>query len=161
MKPLDEAAVTAICQQIKEKDIEAVAVCLLWSVANSAHERRIGELIEQHCPGVVYTLSHALNPTIREFRRASATAIDASLKPLMGSYLGSLSARLEGAGFNGRLLVLTSQGGMIDADEIAQSPIRAINSGPSLAPIAGRYFGQNAMPAADIIVADTGVQPTM
>ncbi|TQV78721.1 hydantoinase/oxoprolinase family protein [Exilibacterium tricleocarpae] len=156
VKPLDEAAVIAICQQIKEKDIEAVAVCLLWSVANPAHERRIGELIEQHCPGVAYTLSHALNPTIREFRRASATAIDASLKPLMGSYLGSLSARLDDAGFTGRLLVLTSQGGMIDADEIAQSPIRAINSGPSLAPIAGRYFGQNAMPGADIIVADTG-----
>ena len=156
VKPLDEAAVIAICQQIKEKDIEAVAVCLLWSVANPAHERRIGELIQQHCPGVPYTLTNALNPTIREFRRASATAIDASLKPLMGSYLTSLSARLNSAGFNGRLLVLTSQGGMIDADEIAQSPIRAINSGPSLAPIAGRYFGHNAMPGADIIVADTG-----
>lgn len=156
LRPLDEEAVITICQQINEQGVAAVAVCLLWSVANPVHERRVAELIERCCPGVVYTLSHALNPTIREFRRASAAAIDASLKPLMGSYLGSLSTRLNNAGFNGRLLVLTSQGGMIDADEIAQSPIRAINSGPSLAPIAGRYFGQNAMSGADIIVADTG-----
>lgn len=156
VKPLDEDAVVTICQQMMEKDVEAIAVCLIWSVANAVHERRIGELIKEHCPGVAFTLSHALNPTIREFRRASSAAIDASLKPLMGSYLGSLSSRLKDAGFNGRLLVLTSQGGMIDADEIANSPIRAINSGPSLAPIAGRYFGQNALPGSDIIVADTG-----
>lgn len=156
VSPLGEEAVIDICQQLTQKGVEAVAVCLLWSVANPAHEHRIGELIKEHCPGMPFTLSHALNPTIREFRRASSAAIDASLKPLMGSYLGSLSARLSNAGFNGRLLVLTSQGGMIDADEIALSPIRAINSGPSLAPVAGRYFGQNAMAGADIIVADTG-----
>ena len=156
VKPLDEEAVISICRTLKEQSVEAVSVCLLWSVANSVHECRVAELIEEFCPGVAYTLSHTLNPTIREFRRASATAIDASLKPLMGAYLGSLSSRLNSAGFKGRLLVLTSQGGMIDADEIAQSPIRAINSGPSLAPVAGRYFGQNAMPDADVIVADTG-----
>ena len=154
--PLDDATVIDICAAMRREHIEAVAVCLLWSVANPEHELRIGELIEQHLPGTPYTLSHVLNPTIREFRRASATAIDASLKPLMGAYLGSLSSRLNEAGFDGRLLVLTSQGGMVDADEIAAAPIRAINSGPSLAPIAGKHFSGRAMPDADVIVADTG-----
>lgn len=154
--PLDEKAVKDICASMRDKEVEAVAVCLLWSVANPEHELQVGKLIEEYLPGTPYTLSHVLNPTIREFRRASATAIDASLKPLMGAYLGSLSSRLNEAGFSGRLLVLTSQGGMVDAGEIAAAPIRAINSGPSLAPIAGKHFGDEAMPGADVIVADTG-----
>lgn len=156
VKPLDEAAVIAICRALREAKVEAVAVALLWSVANGAHEQRVREILHEHLPGVPVTLSSELNPTIREFRRASSAAIDASLKPLMGSYLGSLSQRLRDAGFTGRLLVLTSQGGMADADEIAASPIRAINSGPSLAPIAGKYFGELAKAGADIVVADTG-----
>lgn len=156
VRPLDESRVVAICSQLRDRKIEAVAVCLLWSVANPAHELRVGALIEAHLPSVPYTLSHQLNPTIREFRRASSSAIDASLKPLMSSYLGLLSSRLKTAGFDGRLLVLTSHGGMIDADEIAAAPIRAINSGPSLAPVAGRFYGSAVMPGADIIVADTG-----
>lgn len=156
VRVLDEAAVAAICAKLREAEVEAVAVALLWSVANDAHEQRVREILRQHLPAVPVTLSSELNPTIREFRRASSAAIDASLKPLMGSYLGSLSRRLKDAGFGGRLLVLTSQGGMVDADEIAASPIRAINSGPSLAPIAGKYFGELAKPGADIVVADTG-----
>ena len=102
------------------------------------------------------TLSHALNPALREYRRASSAAIDASLKPLMSVYLGGLTARMKSAGFSGRLLVLTSQGGMIDAVEVSKAPIHVINSGPSLAPIAGQYYGNEAKPGADIIVADTG-----
>ncbi|QKS02055.1 hydantoinase/oxoprolinase family protein [Sphingomonas sp. CL5.1] len=154
--PLDEAAVVAICEHLLALKVEAVAVALLWAVANTAHELRIRELLAEHLPGVPVTLSSTLNPTIREFRRASSAAIDASLRPLMGSYLGSLTERLRSVGFRGRLLVLTSQGGMVDAHEVAQSPIRAINSGPSLAPVAGKYFGERAMPGADIVVADTG-----
>lgn len=77
---------------------------------NPAHELRVGEMLEEHLPGVPYTLSHRINPALREYRRASATAIDASLKPLMGKYLGGLTERLSAAGFDGRTLVLTSQG---------------------------------------------------
>jgi N-methylhydantoinase A len=156
VRELDEDGVREACARMRAKGVEAVAVCLLWSVVSSAHELRVGQLLEEHLPGVPYTLSHQLNPTIREFRRASATAIDASLKPLIGSYLGSLSSRLAEAGFAGRLLVLTSQGGMLDAAEIAAAPIRAINSGPSLAPVAGAFFGAAVRESADVIVADTG-----
>jgi len=69
--------------KLKEAEVEAVAVCLLWSIVNSNHENRVGELLDEHLPGVPYTLSHILNPSLREYRRASSAAIDASLKPLM------------------------------------------------------------------------------
>ena len=153
---LDEDHVVSVLETLKKRRVQAVAVCLLWSVANPAHELRVGELIEEHLPGVPYTLSHLLNPSIREYRRGSSTAIDASLKPLMGRYLGGLQKRLKGAGFKGRLLVLTSQGGMIDAADLAQMPIHAINSGPSMAPLAGKFYTQGETKSPTVIVADTG-----
>ena len=154
--PLEDRAVLAAIEDLKRQDIEAVAVCFLWSITNSVHEQRVGQLLSENLPDVPYSLSHVLNPTLREYRRASATAIDASLKPLMTKYMGSLTQRLAEAGFNGRTLVLTSQGGMIDAEELATQPIHAINSGPSMAPIAGRHYAQKEVSEPNAIIADTG-----
>lgn len=156
MTALDEAAVVDTLGKLKELDVAAIAVCLLWSIANGAHEVRIGELIEQHLPGIPYTLSHQLNPSIREFRRASSVAIDASLKPQMTRYMNDLEARLREAGFPGRVLVVTSQAGVIDAAHAAAAPIHIVNSGPSMAPIAGRYFARMDEGSGNAIVADTG-----
>lgn len=154
--PFDEKAAIELMAKLKEAKVQAVAVCLLWSIVNPAHEEAIGRLLDEYLPGVPYTLSHRLNPALREYRRASSTAIDASLKPLMSSYLGGLTSRLSAAGFGGRVLVLTSQGGMIDADDLAAAPIHAINSGPSMAPLAGRYFARTEGGSDTAIIADTG-----
>lgn len=154
--PLDEQAVHAIIRQLAARRVEAVAVCLLWSIANATHELRIGALLTEQLPGVPYTLSHALNPTLREYRRASSTAIDASLKPLMTAYLDRLDARLREAGFGGRLLSVTADGGVIDAAAMAAAPIHAIGSGPAMAPVAGRDYARVDAGAETAIVADTG-----
>lgn len=153
---LDEAAALAVIERLKELEVEAVAVCLLWSIANPDHEQRLGRLLDKHLPGVPYTLSHELNPTIREYRRASSAAIDASLKPLMASYLAQLETRLRAAGFGGRLLTVTSSGGMVDAADMAAAPIHSINSGPSMAPVAGRYFAELDGDSGTAVIADTG-----
>jgi N-methylhydantoinase A/acetone carboxylase, beta subunit len=154
--PLDEAAVLEIIEKLKADKVEAVAVSLLWSVVNPAHELRVGELLAEHMPGVPFTLSHQVNPILREYRRTSAAAIDASLKPLMTAYMETLESRLRDAGFGGRVLVLTSQGGVLDAADVAKQPIHSINSGPSMAPVAGRYFALRDTASSDAIVADTG-----
>ena len=153
---LDESRVIEILHTLRERRVAAIAVCLLWSIVNPEHERRVGELIDSVLPGVPYTLSHRLNPVIREFPRAASTAIDASLKPLMVAYMRDLEERLRAAGFAGRVLVVTSQAGVIDARDAAEAPIRIVNSGPSMAPVAGRYFGDIDERASTIIVADTG-----
>ena len=154
--PLDEAATANLIGRLPEREVEAVAVCLLWSTVNPVHELRVGELLEQHLPGVPYTLSHALNPSLREYRRAASAAIDASLKPLMTRYLASLESRLKDAGFDGRLLVVTASGGVLDAETMAAAPIHSINSGPSMAPVAGRYYAERDANATTAVVADTG-----
>jgi N-methylhydantoinase A len=157
LRELDEPATIEMIRRLGELDVEAVAVCLLWSIVNPVHEQRIGELLQRHLPGVPFTLSHALNPTLREYRRASSTAIDASLKPLMTSYLDNLERELREAGFGGELLVISTSGGLMHAREAATVPITSINSGPAMAPVAGRHFAAVAdTGAADAIVADTG-----
>lgn len=156
VRPLDEPAVVAVASRLAERQVEAVAVCLLWSTMNPAHELRIGELLQQHLPGIPCTLSHVLNPALREYRRAASAAIDASLKPLMTRYLATLEGRLGDAGFDGRLLVVTASGGVLDAATMAESPIHSINSGPSMAPVAGRYYARRDAGARTAVIADTG-----
>ncbi|SNB72327.1 N-methylhydantoinase A [Arboricoccus pini] len=153
---LDEAAVATIAGRLAELGVEAVGVCLLWSVANPVHEERVGAILAEHLPNVSVTLSHRLNPTLREYRRASATVIDASLKPLMFDYLSKLTNRLREAGFSGRTLMVTSQGGVMDAEAVARAPIHSINSGPAMAPVAGRFYAERDFGAAPVIIADTG-----
>lgn len=156
LHPLDRGAVEGIAARLATAEVEAVAVCLLWSVFNPAHELAVEAILARTLPGVPVTLSHRLNPAIHEFRRASSAAVDASLKPLMGGYLSSLSGRLRDAGFGGRVLMVTSQAGVVDAADAAARPIDVINSGPALAPVAGRYFADLDTGVQDVIVADTG-----
>ncbi|MGE0238141.1 MAG: hydantoinase/oxoprolinase family protein [Parvibaculaceae bacterium] len=153
---LDESSVRAAVERLKAEGVEAVAVSFLWSIANPAHELRVGEMLEELLPGIPVTLSHQINPIIREYRRTSSAAIDASLKPLMGAYMRNLTASLKDAGFAGRVLVVTSQGGVMDAEEIALAPIHSINSGPAMAPVAGRYYAGMDADMQTAIVADTG-----
>lgn len=153
---LDEASVREAIGRLKAEGVEAVAVSFLWSIANPAHELRVGEMLVELLPGIPVTLSHQINPIIREYRRTSSAAIDASLKPLMGAYMRNLASSLKDAGFPGRVLVVTSQGGVMDADEIALAPIHSINSGPAMAPVAGRYYAGMDADIQTAIVADTG-----
>jgi N-methylhydantoinase A len=154
--PLDETEVARIAGRLRALRVEAVAVCLLWSVIRPNHEIKVGEILANLLPDVPVTLSHALNPSLREYRRAVSTAIDVSLKPLMNRYTAGLSEELRKAGFAARILFLTSQGGMVDVEEARQAPILVINSGPSMAPIAGARIGAVDAPKTDAIIFDTG-----
>jgi N-methylhydantoinase A len=150
---LDEAHACETLRQLRDSRIEAVAVCLLWSITNPTHERRLGALIEQELPGTPYTLSHQLNPIIREYRRASSAAIDASLKPLMQRHLNEMAADLTIAGFTGELLVVTSFGGVLTVEDVAARPIYSVNSAPSMAPVAGGVYASGE---DNVIVCDMG-----
>jgi N-methylhydantoinase A len=154
--PLDEARLIEIIDVLALRQIEAVGVCFLWSIANPLHELRAGELIAQRLPKVSVTLSHRANPIVREYRRASAACINASLKPLMGRYLIELAERLVELGFAGRLLAVTSQGGFVDLRTAAEAPIHLVKSGPSVAPIAARHAARLDAPGASVIVTDSG-----
>lgn len=154
--PLDEAAARDVIRKMQRFGIEAVAVCLLWSIVNPDHERRIGELLTEMMPGVPVTLSHQLNPIVREYPRASSASIDASLKPLMQQHLTALQGDLGEAGFQGALLISTSSGGVVHVDDVIERPIFMTKSGPAMAPLAGIAYSAAEGCGDDIIIVDTG-----
>jgi N-methylhydantoinase A len=154
--PLDEQRVRAVCAELRALEVEAVGVCLLWSIAEGAHELAVGRILSEELPGVAVTLSHELNPVIREYRRASAACIDASLKPLMGRHFASVGERLRAGGFSGQLLVVTSTGGVTTIEDIARRPILSVNSGPAIAPIGAAAAAASEGLSSDAIVCDMG-----
>ena len=88
-----------------------------------------------------FTLSHQLNPSLREYRRASSAAIDASLKPLMTDvHRRPASSGCARPASRAACSMVTSAGAALDAAESRAAPIHSLNSGPSMAPVAGRYF---------------------
>ena len=156
--PLDERSVAQAIDEARRLRAEAIAVCLLWSTVNPAHELRVGELLGEQWPGIPYTLSHRLNPILREYRRASSTAIDASLKPLMQEYLATLERDLREAGLGGHVFVATSFGGAWRPEEMVERPIYSVGSGPSMAPVAAVTYAVEELPeeAGELVVCDTG-----
>ncbi len=154
--PLDEAAAREILTRLKAHNFEAIAVCLMWSIMNPGHEQALGRMIEEILPGVPYTLSHELVPIIREYRRASATAIDASLKPLMQEHLRQMESDLRGAGYKGEILISTAVGGCMHVEELAARPIHTVKSGPAMAPVAGLNYARIEEFGSDVIICDAG-----
>ena len=150
--PLVEAVAREIAARLATLEVEAVAVCLLWSIVNPAHELRLGEILAEALPDASVTLSHQLSPVLREYRRASTTAIDASLKPMMGAHIRAVADDLAAAGFAGELLGATSFGGVMHLDDLAARPVY----GPALAPVAGRVYGEAELGARDVVVCDMG-----
>lgn len=156
VRPLSRASLDVVVHRLLELKIKAAGVCLLWSVANGAHEVAVRDAIHAAAPEIHVTLSHELNPVIREYHRASAACIDASLKPLMSSYLVDLRRRLDESGFRGRLLVASAAGGLTEPEWLAAAPIHSIGSGPALAPVAGRHYAAGEGEVTNAVVVDAG-----
>ena len=155
VRELDASRVVEVAHRLVEEGIEAVAVCFLWSIANPRHELRVESLLAQHAPELQVSLSHRVNPCIREYRRASSTCIDAALKPLVGQYVKRLQDALREHGFNGELWLGTSEGTILPAERI--SPIHQVRSGPALGPVAAsRALAEERADAPLAILIDAG-----
>lgn len=156
---LDEEHLDHLIDRLEELEVEAVGVCLLWSVVDPAHELLVGERLRARLPEVAVTLSHQLNPIIREYRRASATVIDASIKPLMRSHLGDVDLRLRQLGFAGAPLMVTHlSGGVLPMEDMSAVPLHSVDSGPALAPVAGLAYSEllELDDDIDVVVVDAG-----
>lgn len=152
LEPLDEDAIRAAVEAMKKGDVKAVAIAFLWSIVNSAHELRAREIVNEMWPDVPVALSHEVNPVGREYRRAIATVIDASLQPIVSTYITRLTEALKEAGYGGELLLANCVGGMMPPDDLIARPIFSVMSGPTLAPVAA----QTLTTEQNVIVADMG-----
>ena len=142
LKPLDPEEAKQVVRALVGMGVESIAVCLLNSFENPAHELMIKEIIEKEASHVSISISYHVLPQIREYERTSTTVTNAYVKPLTGSYLAKLSVRLESIGCKGKLFIMLSSGGITSVDTAAQYPVRIIESGPTAAVIAGQYYGK-------------------
>ena len=150
--PLSERDVKAAIDYFDHCGVQAIAVCLLWSIVNGEHERRIRDIYHARRPDIPITLSHELNPIPREYRRMISTAIDASLQPIVSSYINELRRVLRNSGYKRELLLANCVGGMMPPAAMIARPIYSVMSGPTLAPIAALHLTDEP----DVIVVDMG-----
>ncbi len=142
LRKLDPEEVKGVLQQLLDEGIESLAVCLINSFENPAHEFTIKDIVKREAPHLSLSISYEVLPQIREYERTSTTVTNAYVKPLTGSYLARLSGRLESLGSTGKLFIMLSSGGITSAETAAESPVRVIESGPTAAVIAGEYYGR-------------------
>ncbi len=141
--PLDEAGLRHLVRRLRaEGEVEAVAVCLLFSFVEPRHERRVAEILAEEWPEVPVSVSYDVLPRWKEYERASTTIADAYLKPLVGPYLRAMRERLAGAGFTGSTVVIKSNGGEETLEAAARAPIHLAVSGPSGGVIGARHLAQ-------------------
>ncbi len=129
--PLEHAEIERVVAQLRARNVDAVAIGLLHSYANDAHERRLAEAIETALPGVPVTRSSAVDPEYREYERFSTAVVNAALMPIVQRYIDRLAAALRERGIDAPLFVMQSNGGMAAADRIALRPASIIESGPA------------------------------
>lgn len=128
---LDEENVRDIITHLKDSRIDTVAVCLLHSYANPAHELRIKALFNDSYPEATVCLSSDILPEIREYERMSTTAINAYVMPIIERYLTDLKGKIKGAGLTVDLNVMQSNGGIMPSAAISQKSVATILSGPA------------------------------
>jgi N-methylhydantoinase A len=129
--PLDERVLPGLLAQIDAHKAETIAICLLHSYVNPAHERRLGELVRAERPGLPVSLSSEISPEIREFERCSTVVLSALLVPVVKAYLDRLESLLGIDGFQPRVLLVQSNGGVCSLATAAAEPARLLLSGPS------------------------------
>ena len=144
-KPLDEAQVAALADRLLAEGVESVAVCLLHSYADAAHERRTGEILRRRLDGSAYvTLSSDILPEIREYERTSTAVVNAYIGPIVRRYVSALSSRLKAAGVDGPLHIMQSNGGTMSAAAAAEKPAFLVESGPAAGVIACADIARSA-----------------
>jgi N-methylhydantoinase A len=155
VEPLDSDGIVGIARRLRELRVEAVAVCLLHSFRNPAHEHEIGKILAEHAPEITVSLSSDVMPDIREYERASTTAANAYVQPVMRSYLERLGAELGAIGVGAELLLIGSDAGTIGRRAALRYPVRLVESGPAGGAVAASFFGRRSR-LDDIIAFDMG-----
>lgn len=155
IEPLDEDAVREVAREIATAGVESVAVCLLFSFENDAHERRVAEILAEEVPDASVSLSSVVLPEIREYERTLATALNAALKPVMDRYLGRLQAGLSGRDVPAGLRVMQSNGATATAAAVRERPINTLLSGPA-AGVQGAAYLANLAGFDDVLTMDMG-----
>ena len=151
--PLTRAEAERAVGALLARGVESVAIALLWSPENPAHELILERVLRERAPGVHVSLSHRLAPVLGEYERTATTAVNAYVGPTVAAYLEALGERLRERGLQRPLLVLQANGGVAQVD--ATVPINTIESGPAAGMVAAKAL-MDAAGYRNVIATDVG-----
>ena len=155
VRPLAEDDVLAAGRTFAAEGVEAVAICLINSYVNPAHEREAARLLRRHFPALRVTASCEVLPEAKEYERTSTTVVNAYLLPQMQTYLARLSERLQEIGVTAPIQIMASNGGMMGGALAADMPVFAVASGPA-GGVTGAAALSGGLGQTDLIVFDMG-----
>jgi N-methylhydantoinase A len=151
--PLTRAEAERAVDALLARGVESLAVALLWSPANPAHELLLERVVQERAPSVPVSLSHRLAPVLGEYERTATAAVNAYVGPTVTAYLHGLADRLRARGLQRPLLVVQANGGVAQASETV--PVNTIESGPAAGLVAAKVL-MDAAGYRDVIATDVG-----
>jgi N-methylhydantoinase A len=137
---LQESSLEEAISAVREAEVEAVAVCLLFAFMFPDHEKRVGEALREALPDVHVSLSSEVLPEFREYERFSTTTADAYLAPKLAAYLKNLAGKIEEAGAPSPL-VMQSSGGVVRVTDAIADAAGCVLSGPAGGVVGAAYIG--------------------
>ena len=153
--PLDEEQAAAALDELVARGVESVAVCLLWSVTNDAHEKAVADVLRRRHPGVYVTLSSAAAPFVGEYERTATTVFNAYIGPRISSYLVNLDQVLRGKGLAKPPMIMQAYGGVLDIEATCRNAVGTIESGPASGVAGTRFLGE-LIGERNILATDMG-----
>ncbi|HVO93254.1 MAG TPA: hydantoinase/oxoprolinase family protein [Terriglobales bacterium] len=142
LKMLDEAETRRRLARLKNNGVESVAVCLIFSFMNPAHEQRLRELVREVVPDVQCYLSSETLPQIREYPRLTTTVVNAYVAPMVNRYMHKLEKSLRSRRIVKPLYIMQSNGGSLTASALRNIPVRMIESGPAAGVLGAAHIGR-------------------
>ncbi len=140
--PIVRAELEELTRLLRHEQVESIAVCLLHSYRNPAHEQIIRAWLHENFPRVSVSLSSEVAPEIREFERMSTTVANAFVQPLTERYLTQLEDKLHATGFERMLYLMLSSGGIGTVETARRFPVRLLESGPAAGVLAAAFYGE-------------------
>lgn len=153
--PLDRDNAEKAVDYLVEQGVEGIAICLLWSFQNSAHESLVRDIISSKYPHIVCTASVDIMPVLGEYERTVATVIDAYIKKEVKRYLDNLKTEMAKAGYSRPVLIMSSSGGLTSLEDASARTLQTIGSGPVGGVVGSRFYAK-AIGESNIIATDVG-----
>ncbi len=153
--PLDDREVRAAVRKLKEAQVEAVAVCLLFSFLNDVHEKRVAKIVREEFPEAFISVSSEVIPQYREYERFSTVALNAFIGPKVSKYVKRFDAELRKMGVKTGIQLMTSAAGVATPKAAIERPVNLLMSGPIAGVVGGIWAGKVAG-EPNVITLDVG-----
>jgi len=134
--PLNLEEASQVVDRIRDLGVESIAVCLINSYVNPAHEQAIAKLVHERCPNVSVSISSEILREVKEYERTATVVVNAYVLPLVRHYVNALESSLDRIGVEAPLLIMQSNGGVMTSHACARKPVFIIESGPAAGVIA-------------------------